>query len=71
MPSNTRCGCERCSVTPLQTFTERFRQECEAREVLGWDKGRRRAYYAQVKAKRGEQAMQQLVADVKRLWQAK
>lgn len=63
------CGKAACEK-PDCTWSEKFRAETEAREVLGWDKGRRLAYYAQVKAKRGDPAMQALVAEVKRQWQA-
>lgn len=38
---------------------------------MGWDKERRLAYYGQVKAKRGAQAMQNLVDEVKRQWQSR
>lgn len=63
------CGQAPCEK-PDCTWSEKHRAECEAREVLGWDKGRRLAYYANVKAKRGDQAMQQLVDEVKRQWAA-
>lgn len=64
------CGPAACEK-PECTWTETHRHECEAREVLKWDRERRLAYYGQVKAKRGEAAMQRLVDEVKRQWQAK
>lgn len=38
---------------------------------MGQDRERRLAYYGQVKVKRGEQSMRQLVDEVKRQWQAR
>lgn len=64
------CGPAPCTK-PDCTWSEKHRAECEAREVLGWEKARRLAYYGQVKAKRGEAAMQRLVDEVKRQWQAR
>lgn len=45
--------------------TEDFRRQCEAREVMRWNKYRRREYYEGVKKNRGEAAMLELVAEVK------
>lgn len=64
------CGPAPC-MKPDCTWSEKFRAETEAREVMGWSRERRTVYYAGVKAKRGETAAQALIAEVKRQWGAR
>jgi hypothetical protein len=50
------------------TWTEAWRIECEARYMMTLPLEARRAHYRGVGEKRGEAAMKELVAEVKRLW---
>jgi hypothetical protein len=51
-------------MTPAQI--EQHRRECEAREVIKWDKERRQAHYIGVEKKRGRAAMLELWEEAKR-----
>lgn len=55
----------------MDTNSEAWRAECEARWVMRLPKEERQAYYAMVKERRGEAAAQRLVADVRKLWSEK
>ncbi len=44
----------------MDTASEDWRFECEAREVSRWDVSERNAFYLAVKAKRGQPAAQAL-----------
>lgn len=61
------CGRAPCEIM-LCTWSEEFRRLTEARTVARWPKVEREAFYLLVKQKRGEAAMQQMVADIKALW---
>ena len=61
------CGPSPCSK-PNCTWGEKHRPECEARDVLRWDRLTRLTYYADVKKKRGETAAQQLIEETKKQW---
>ena len=50
----------------MNTSSEQFRRECEARHIMMFPKDRRKAYYQGVKEKRGEAAEKELIAEVKR-----
>jgi len=50
----------------MDTTSEEWRRECEARWVLQHDADWRQAYYEGVEKARGEAAARQLVEDVKR-----
>ena len=61
------CGHQPCDK-PSCTWGERHRLECEARQVMQWDRVTRLAYYADVKKKRGEAAVQELIREVRNQW---
>ena len=46
--------------------TEQHRRECEAREVMRKGKNQRQEYYEAVKKARGQSAVDDLIAEVKR-----
>jgi hypothetical protein len=46
--------------------SEEFRRQCEAREIIKWDKERRQAHYIGVEKKRGRAAMLELWEEAKR-----
>ena len=50
------------------TWTHEHLRECEAREVMRWPRERRQAYYAKVKAARGEAGLRELVEAVNEQW---
>ena len=55
---------------PVDTWSEEWRLECEARHVLSLkDKKARVAYLGRIKVKRGNQAADQLEGAVYRAWQ--
>lgn len=51
------------------TWSERHRRECEARFLTHLAREERQRYYEGVKRVRGETALHELVAEVKRQWQ--
>lgn len=61
------CGKAPCDK-PNCTWGEKHRQECEAREVMRWDRYKRTGYYADVKKRRGEAALKTLIEEVKNQW---
>lgn len=61
------CGRAPCDK-PNCTWGEKHRQECEAREVMRWDRYKRTEYYADVKKRRGEAALKTLIEEVKNQW---
>lgn len=61
------CGEKPCEKKSC-TWSETFRRECEAREVMRWEREKRQGYYADVKKRRGEKALQSLVDEVNRQW---
>lgn len=63
------CGAKPCDK-PSCTWGERHRKECEAREVMRWDRFKRTEYYADVKKRRGETALKELIEEVKKQWNA-
>ncbi|OQA32199.1 MAG: hypothetical protein BWY57_02136 [Betaproteobacteria bacterium ADurb.Bin341] len=63
------CGQSPCDK-PNCTWGEKYRKECEAREVMSWDRVKRSEYYADVKKRRGEAAVQELIEEVKKQWNA-
>lgn len=50
------------------TWTVEHLRACEAREVMRWPRERRQAYYAKVKAVRGEAGLRELVEAVNEQW---
>ena len=50
------------------TWTEAWRHECEARYMITLPMEARKAYYRGVREKRGEAAMNELIAEVNRQW---
>lgn len=61
------CGHRPCP-SPACTWSEAHRAACEAREVMRWSGEERRAYYAKVRAVRGQDAAAGLIAAVNREW---
>ena len=61
------CGQSPCR-SPTCTWSEAHRAACEAREVMKWSGEERRAYYAKVRAVRGQDAAAVLIAAVNREW---
>lgn len=61
------CGAAPCDK-PSCTWGEKHRRECEAREVMRWDRIKRTEYYADVKKRRGEAALKELIEEVKKQW---
>ena len=59
------CGRSPCESKTC-TWSEPHRAACEAREVMRWDGEARRAYYAKVRAVRGQDAAAGLIAAVNR-----
>ena len=64
------CGPKPCDK-PGCTWGEPHRAACEARRVMGWPAEERKAYYAKVRAARGQDAAAALIADVNREWARK
>ena len=52
----------------IDTNSETWRMECEARELLSWSLQKRRKQLALVCEKRGWQAQNQLQEEMTRLW---
>jgi hypothetical protein len=61
------CGHQPCDK-PSCTWGEAHRLQCEARQVMRWDRLTRLAYYADVKKKRGQAAAQHLIEETKKQW---
>lgn len=61
------CGPSPCDK-PNCTWSETHRHECEAREVMRWDKERRTAYFQGVKKQRGKVAAKELIGEVNQQW---
>lgn len=57
------CRCEQCSAEPAPTWTEGWRQRCEARYVAALGKEARKRYMERVEKERGRRA-------ALRLWRA-
>lgn len=55
----------------MDSASEAWRAECEARWAMQQAKQERQAYYALVAERRGKVAAERLVADVRRLWSEK
>ena len=51
-----------------ETWTEQWRKECEARELLSWPLDKRRKQLDLVQQKRGWQARLDLQDEMERLW---
>jgi hypothetical protein len=51
-----------------ETLTEKWRKECEARELLSWPLDKRRKQLDLVQQKRGWQARLDLQDEMERLW---
>ena len=68
----TECYCERCTSNPKPTYTEAYRAETEARQVLAMPgKKARLEYFSLVAEKRGADSANKLKADAMRLWRAR
>ena len=52
----------------IDTYSEEWRRECEAREILTWSLDKRRKHLALVGDKRGWQARAYLEEEITRLW---
>lgn len=52
-----------------ETWTEKWRNECEARELLTWPLAARRKQLALVHEKRGHEAYLKLTDEMTRQWQ--
>jgi len=50
----------------MNTSTEQFRRECEARHVLKMSDDKRQEYYKGVQAKRGQKGIDELLTEVKK-----
>jgi hypothetical protein len=50
----------------IDTYSDEYRKQCEARHVLSYPKEQRVAYYEAVKAIRGQKSLDELIAEVKR-----
>lgn len=66
-----KCLCPSCTDTPDFRYSLQHMRECEARTVMGWPKDKRLEFYAGVKKKRGDKAMNDLIAEVKKQWKEK
>lgn len=64
------CGKAPCD-SPNCTWGEKHRKECEAREVMRWSREKRAEYYADVKKRRGEAALKELIEEVNKQWQSR
>ncbi len=58
-------------MSAVDTSSEQFRLECEARELLRWGTLERREYIATVERKRGPAAAQALKDTFMKLWEAR
>ena len=52
----------------IDTYSEEWRRECEAREILSWSLEKRRRHLALVTDKRGWEARYYLEEEITRLW---
>jgi len=48
-----RCHCEACSDTPRETYTEAYREACEARWLAAHSRGFRADYLERIAYRRG------------------
>lgn len=64
------CGKAPCDSANC-TWGEKHRKECEAREVMRWSREKRAEYYADVKKRRGETALKELIEEVNKQWQSR
>lgn len=59
--SPNACRCPSCSQSPLPTYTEKFRMECEIRSVVALPSNEgRRAYLELVEKRRGVNAAEHI-----------
>lgn len=56
---------------PTDTYSEEWRHECEARQVLKWGLQERREYLQLVGSKRGIEARLKLEDKVRELWKTR
>lgn len=62
------CRCEQCTATPGPTYTEAFRHECEVRHVARMaSKSARKAYLSGVAVQRGWEAVERIIAGLRRV----
>ena len=61
------CGARPCDK-PNCTWGDQHRKECEAREVMRWSREKRTEYYSDVKKRRGDAALKELIEEVKKQW---
>ena len=61
------CGRQPCDKEDC-TWSETFRFECEARDMMQKPFDVRQAYYKDVLKRRGEAAQQRLIKEVNRQW---
>ena len=65
----TQCFCVDCCETPVETYSEQRRHECEVRMILNMSSRiQRKGYLDGVEAKRGKAAADRLRVDVIRGW---
>jgi hypothetical protein len=53
----------------INTSSEEWRNECEARELLTWPLAKRRKQLALIYEKRGEAGYQKLTAEMQKQWE--
>jgi hypothetical protein len=53
----------------MDTSSEEWRNECEARELLTWPLAKRRKQLALIYEKRGEAGYQKLTAEMQKQWE--
>jgi hypothetical protein len=53
----------------VDTSSEEWRNECEARELLTWPLAKRRKQLALIYEKRGEAGYQKLTAEMQKQWE--
>jgi hypothetical protein len=65
------CHCADCSKNPKPTYSEQYRHEAEAREVMRrfGTKEQIKAYLEGIEKKRGFEAMQELRMDLLKEWE--
>jgi hypothetical protein len=54
-----------------ETYSEAWRLECEAREVLSWKLDKRRKFLVMVEKERGKAGREKLEGEILRLWNLK
>lgn len=57
-------------MSAVDTSSEEFRRECEAREVLGWEFSKRKPFLDMVEKARGREARRELEAEILKQYQA-